>query len=874
MVFQPEVFVSAPNIELAHYREVVKETLRGMGVKPVEHTDLTVSYGPLDGLLKLEIGECHAVIHLAGMSFGPEPQDRTHGAARRSFAQYEFDVARALGKDVLCFVTEPGTETVKFPFEGDEASAIQADHRRMIGKLREHWTFGNAETLAQHLRQLRPRLMVRRRFVSLPFSKRGSKLFGRDRTLAELCAAIDESQIVVLHPPEKFAAVSASAGKTALAVEAGWRLYESGRFDFVLLIPGGSRMEIESALAALARMDALALVQEDVAGHRTRLDAVRNWLGSDAHADRVLIIFDAVDQEVAWWALNLMLPWFAKARLVITTRLLLSWPEAHSFPVGSISSEASVDLLLAPRKSGAAPQVRELDDLEHLARILSWQPIALMLAGRLIAHGEMSTSHLIDVLAREESSSRAASSGSARWEPFFARIVKEAVNCLDANARAFLHVLVCLAPDPASIPLAIFSSRPDAAQTRATLSQLGSIGLIAFADEEQSIVVHRMIRELVRDRLTGTQLATGLDAARALIEASLPRSERSGGGTGVRERIVPHCRVLLAQLNGHPLETNAAYLAHGLAVFLRDCGRLPEAEHFQRRAVNIVGRGLGPNHPELAPELRRLANILHEMHRLREAEELHRRAVDILRSQTPPSIRDLVAELYALAGCLRAAGRFSEAKLVLEEVLSIEERQSGRSHPRTGIAVHALAMLLEVMRRPQDALPLYRRALEADQHAAVPSPARIAVRLHNLATTLRSLGDKKGAIECQERALDMDESTFGKCHLELVMPLAQYAGLIEEERGATAAEPHWRRALQCAEAILDPDDPELAAAFVCLASVCRELGKTEEAKLYADRALAALRTDPRDPHPLPRTIRSLAQRILHPSPTPKTESLE
>jgi hypothetical protein len=57
-------------------------------------------------------------------------------------------------------------------------------------------------------------------------------------------------------------------------------MYDSGRFDFVFFIPAGSRIDIESALAALARMDALALVQEEVAGHRTRLNAVRAWLSS------------------------------------------------------------------------------------------------------------------------------------------------------------------------------------------------------------------------------------------------------------------------------------------------------------------------------------------------------------------------------------------------------------------------------------------------------------------------------------------------------------------------------------------------------------------------------------------------------------------
>jgi tetratricopeptide (TPR) repeat protein len=363
--------------------------------------------------------------------------------------------------------------------------------------------------------------------------------------------------------------------------------------------------------------------------------------------------------------------------------------------------------------------------------------------------------------------------------------------------------------------------------------------------------------------MTGAQMATALDAARSLIEVSLPRSDRSGTGAAARERIVPHCRVLLGQLNGHPLEARAAYLAQGLGVFLRDCGRLAEAEHFQRRTVHILERNLGANHPELAAELRRLANILHEMCRHGEAEELHHRAVTILRKQNPPSMRELVSELYGLAGCLRSAGRLEEARSVLAEVLAIEERQSGRNHPRVGIAVHALATLLEILGRPADALPLYRRALEIDEHSPVPSPARIAVRLHNLATTLRSLGDKRGAIECQQRALATDERTFGKLHPELVMPLAQFAGLVEEERGAAEAEPYWRRAVQCAEAALDTGDPEIAAAYVGLASVCRDLGKDDEARSLAERAQAAAQQNPRDPHPLPRTVRSLARLILH-----------
>src|SRR4029434_4222543 len=102
--------------------------------------------------------------------------------------------------------------------------------------------------------------------------------------------------------------------------------------------------------------------------------------------------------------------------------------------VGSISMEASVDLLMAPRGPGLIPHLRERDDLEHLARILSWQPIALTLAGRLIAHGGMSARQLIDVLSGESPGSPGSpSAASARWQPLFARLVKEAVSRLDPN---------------------------------------------------------------------------------------------------------------------------------------------------------------------------------------------------------------------------------------------------------------------------------------------------------------------------------------------------------------------------------------------------------------------------------------------------------
>src|SRR4029078_6109607 len=139
MVFRPEIFLSATPTELDPYREAAKEALREMGARAVEHTDLSVPYAPLQGVLKVAIRQCDAVIHIAGFAFGPEPSERTLGSPRRSFSHYELDLSTALKNTTFLFLAAPGTPTNPTPREDDEARALQADHRRAIERSGEHW---------------------------------------------------------------------------------------------------------------------------------------------------------------------------------------------------------------------------------------------------------------------------------------------------------------------------------------------------------------------------------------------------------------------------------------------------------------------------------------------------------------------------------------------------------------------------------------------------------------------------------------------------------------------------------------------------------------------------------------------------------------
>lgn len=856
MVFRPEVFVSATPGELDPYRDVVKSTLREIGAHPVEHTDRTTTYGPLDGVLKLAIGKCDAVIHLTAFAFGAEPPDRTHGATRRSFTHYEYDVARALKREVLSFVARPGTPVSGIARDDEEARALQSAHRRAIEHGGEHWTFAGPDELAELIRSLRPRIMVRRRLARLPFPPRGKLLAGRERALAELRDALAASRVVIIEPPAQFATSSASAGKTALAVEAAWRLHESGRYDFVFFIPAATGAEIESELAALTHTDALALIKDEVADHRARLHALRQWLRADSHDGRFLIVLDGVDHESAWIAVEQMLPWFERGSVIVTTRQPRDITGAAHLSLGSLTAEASV-ALLAARLYGRDATAAEQRPLEQLAATLGHQPFALQLAARAIADARETPQHLLAALSAEEDAATTTTSPCVgRWLPVVARVVRGSIARLDPAARGFLHVLACLAPQPSAVPQAIFAGRTDSTAPRTALGQLEKLGLIAFADDGQSILVHRLVREIVHDRLTPEDAATALDTARTLIEGALDRAGHSPAAALLRTRLVTHCRVLLGQLNGHPLELRAGRLARGVASWLRDCGRFSAAENFQRRALAIVERACEPGHPEIIPELRLLAAILHDARRFDEAAEMHRRAIAIIEKQPGSHAGELVAELSALAACLRAGGQLREAEPALRRALEIEERASGRMHARTALAAHTLASLLEVLHRPFDAMPLYRRALEIDEQLPVCPPTRLASRLHHLATALAACGRRHEAIALHERALALDEKALGTQHAELIAPLKHLAAIFELEDRRSDAAALLRRVLSIEEKHSAPP-LELATTLASLAHAVAP----PEAEPLCRRALSILDSQPAW-HPLTRALRWECEALL------------
>ena len=95
------IFVSATSRDLGNYRELASKTLRERGYVVDDQAIFSLTYHEIGEKLKNRIADCDAVVCLIGFIYGGEPSHRPPDQPRRSYTQWEFFLARALGKRLV-----------------------------------------------------------------------------------------------------------------------------------------------------------------------------------------------------------------------------------------------------------------------------------------------------------------------------------------------------------------------------------------------------------------------------------------------------------------------------------------------------------------------------------------------------------------------------------------------------------------------------------------------------------------------------------------------------------------------------------------------------------------------------------------------------
>ena len=667
-------------------------------------------------------------------------------------------------------------------------------------------------------------------------------------------------------------------GKTQLAAAYARAKLASG-WGLVAWVNAEDTRSLHAGLAAVA--DAAGL--SDGGSRWNTADVgrmVRHWLEADG--DRRLLVFDnARDPEV----LRPFVPVGGAARVLITSTRQSVANLGTCVPVGVYTPDEAL-VLLAGRtgqdgEEGAAAVAAELGHL----------PLAVDLAAAVIAGQHLRfgaylkrlqamqvQEHLIRVEEQvyphgvAETVLLSLQTVQAADQPGVCTRLMEITAVLSAAGvrRDMLH-----AAGQAGV-LAGGSHQVAAAVVDRALAQLAERSLLTFSLDGQTIIVHRLVTWVIRDRAVRQERWTAVcrDAASALeararalagsrdrpavrdipeqVTALLDNTARLADKTdeelaGVLLRLRffalyhliqlgdsgPQAIVVGKQLTAdlervlgrdHPYTLNSR---NSLAAAYQSAGRPVEAIPLFERTLVAQERVLGPDHPDTLTSVNNLAVAYRDAGRAAEAIPLFERTLAarerVLGADHPSTLNSR----GNLATAYRAAGRAAEAIPLFERALAARERLLGPGHPDTLTSVNNLANAYRDADRIADAIPLLEQVLAARERLLGPDhPSTLASR-NNLAAAYRAAGRAAEAIPLHAQNLAACVRLLGADHPKSLASQHNLAAAYRAAGRAAEAIPLFERALAARERLLGPDHPSTAKTRDNLALAYREAGRAE-----------------------------------------------
>ena len=271
---------------------------------------------------------------------------------------------------------------------------------------------------------------------------------------------------------------------------------------------------------------------------------------------------------------------------------------------------------------------------------------------------------------------------------------------------------------------------------------------------------------------------------------------------------------------------------------LSKAGNHAQAEALFKRALALAETTLGPDHPEVAMTLIRLALLQIQQKRYGEAEPLYLRALPILEKVLGAGHPSVAKFLNDLAGLRVKQRKYSEAEPLLKRALAIREKALGLDHADVATSLSRIALLYEAQGRYAEAEPLYLRAIQIKERTLGLDHALVATSLNDLALLLMERGNHREAEPLLLRAITITETALGPEHPDVATWIANLGTLYLDKGKYREAEEFLLRATMIEEKAFGPEHPRVMTSLGNVAMLYLKQGKYAEAESLLFRVLA------------------------------------
>jgi tetratricopeptide (TPR) repeat protein len=411
-------------------------------------------------------------------------------------------------------------------------------------------------------------------------------------------------------------------------------------------------------------------------------------------------------------------------------------------------------------------------------------------------------------------------------------------------AADLLRVCAFLAPD--DIPEEIFTAgasvlaeplkteAADALKFVRAVGKAGRFSLIERNSSTQTLNIHRLVQEVLRDEMEPKTRQDWLEQTVELINQAFPSIEFKDWS--LCEWLLPHVIVLSSFENVDSSELpELGRLFNQAGGYLYARGLYTLAETFLSRSLKIWENCYGKDHPDVASSLNNLAELYRTQGRYSEAEQLYVRSLKIKEQQLGADHSDVATILHNLAELYQTQGRYSEAEQLYVRSLKIKEQQLGTDHSDVATILNNLARLYQTQDRYSEAEQLYGRSLKIKEQQLGADHPDVATILNNLAAFYRTQCRYSEAEELYVRSLKIRERQLGKDHLDIANSLNNLAGLYRIQGRHAETEMLYVRSQGILERQLGKDHPYVATILNNLAELYGTQGRYREAEsLYLE----------------------------------------
>ena len=267
-------------------------------------------------------------------------------------------------------------------------------------------------------------------------------------------------------------------------------------------------------------------------------------------------------------------------------------------------------------------------------------------------------------------------------------------------------------------------------------------------------------------------------------------------------------------------------------------GEYAAALAYRRKALVVVERLHGGEHPDVAMVHGRIGDTLKAQGKLEEAETHMLAMLDILsRSEEQDNEINVALAHGSLGSVLELQGRTDESIEHHEIALEIRRKRLGEIHPDVAASQISIGLSLGAQQRYEDALAWYDKGLATQLKIWPSDHPEIGATHNNIAVAHENLGRLEEARAGYERAAEIWKRAFGREHPYVAIAYNNLGEVELKSGNLEQALANHEEALEIRLEVLGEDHPSVGGSHVSIGHVLSGLARPEDALEHYEEGL-------------------------------------